>query len=189
MNKVYILFSFIFSLIIVGYLFTRYFYREEPLIIRESNNDILYAPSYGTLKQIIYNDKKNTLFLAFFLSPLDIHYQYIPVNGLFLNTIYDATGKFNLAFQLNKSNDNEKAIHYIKTQYGILIIYQICGFLTRRIRYDIKPNKPVISGQRLGIIKLGSRVDIIIPNARSFILKVKLNESVYGSKTEIGYWN
>jgi phosphatidylserine decarboxylase len=187
MNKVYM--YILCSVIIICFLFTSYFYREEPLLLRVSNNDTLYAPSYGTLKQIIYNDKKNTLFLAFFLSPLDIHYQYIPINGLFLNTIYDATGKYNLAFQLNKSNDNEKAIHYIKTQHGIITIYQICGFLTRRIRYDIKPNQSVISGQRLGIIKLGSRVDIIIPNARSFMLKVKLDESVYGSNSKIGYWN
>ena len=60
-----------------------YFYRENPLYIR-SNKNILFSPSYGTIKSIIY--KNNTIFIAIFLSPLDIHYQYIPIDGTLVKT-------------------------------------------------------------------------------------------------------
>ena len=66
----------------------------------------------------------------------------------------------------------------------MVIFYQICRFLTRRIQCFIKPTQCVT----VGIIKLGSRVDIIIPNANKFKLDVSINQKVYGSTTIIGKW-
>ena len=178
----------IYILFFIGLLYTiihLYFYREEPLYIR-SNSDTLFSPSYGTIKSIVYKD--NTIFIAIFLSPLDIHYQYIPIDGTLIKTDYDKTGNYALAYELNKSNDNEKAIHYLQTKHGTVVIYQICGFLTRRIQYYIKPEQQVKTGERLGIIKLGSRVDIIIPNANNFLMNVSLNQKLYGSSSKIGEW-
>jgi phosphatidylserine decarboxylase len=128
----------------------------------------------------------NTLYIAIFLSPLDIHYQFFPVSGIVKDIIYDKTGKFELAYELNKSNDNEKCIHVINNRHGDFIVYQIAGFLVRRISYYDKINEKYESGENLGLIHFGSRVDIVIPKADIFQLYVKEGDYMSGSESMIG---
>jgi phosphatidylserine decarboxylase len=176
----------LYSLLVI-ILFLVFFYRY-PLKIKviQNNYNTVLAPAYGKIMKINNRYHDNTLYIAIFLSPLDIHYQFYPVSGTITDIKYDATGNFNLAYEYNKSNSNEKSIITINNPNGNFIIYQIAGFIVRRITYFSKINKNIDSGQCLGLIHFGSRVDIIIPNANKFSLQVKEGQYVNGPNSILG---
>ncbi len=167
--------------------FLIFFYRKPINIIRVNNENEVYAPAYGKIMDIIYNSD-NTLTIPIFLSIFDIHRQNFPISGKIIDVQYDHNGKFELAYKINKSNTNEKVIHSIVNKNGTFKIIQIAGFLARRIKYYNNPNTVIQSGEELGLILFGSRVDIIIPNADKFSLFVKKNDHTYGSNTLLGHF-
>ena len=112
-----------------------------------------------------------------------------PCNGRVVSVRYDATGKFELAYNETKSRENEKAIITLDTNIGIVKVYQIAGKLVRCIDTYNKEGDRVVSGNLIGMIKLGSRVDLILPNASHFQLKVKEGIRVNGSSTIIGSYD
>jgi phosphatidylserine decarboxylase len=173
------------TFIIIILLLLAFFYRYPKETIRVNNEDRVYSPAYGKIMSIKLRED-NTLYIAIFLSPLDIHYQFFPISGKVKNITYDHTGKFELAYELNKSNDNEKCIHVISNKHGDFVVYQIAGFLVRRITYYDKIGNNYESGEKMGLIHFGSRVDIIIPNADKFKLQVKEGERVSGSESLLG---
>ncbi len=162
-----------------------YFYRKPDIIIRQNEEDHVYSPAYGHIMDIIYQDD-NTILIPIFLSITDIHYQTFPVSGKITDVVYDFTGEFHLAYQKNKSDENEKIIHTIENKNGKFQIYQIAGYYTRNIDYYVEPGTKIENGELMGLIHFGSRVDLIIPKADIFNLNVKKGEYVRGSETLIG---
>lgn len=175
----------IYFLVILFYIFIYRFYKRSPKDNINYSNDSIYSPSYGEIMKII--EEKDTIHICIFLRPTDIHYQYFPCDGKIKDIIYDDTGVFNLAYKLNKSNLNEKCIHILETSFGNIEIYQIAGFLARRISYFKQINDEFKTGEKLGIIHLGSRVDMRIPK-RNFKLEVKEGQKVVGGITKIGIY-
>jgi phosphatidylserine decarboxylase len=178
----------IFALVLVLFVatFLIFFYRfpEERIA---SKTNVVYSPAYGKIMKITERPD-NTTYVAIFLSPLDIHYQFFPVSGTVTKVDYDANGKFELAYELNKSNDNEKCIHVINNSYGDFTVYQIAGFLVRRIRPYDAVGQTATSGKCMGLIHFGSRVDIIIPQRHRFQLSVKEGDTVNGLDTVLGFF-
>lgn len=166
-------------------IFILFFYRSPCPIMRQNNENSVYSPAFGKILSIKHRDKD--IFVSIFLSPLDVHYQYYPVSGTITDIKYDRSGRYALAYELNKSNENEKAITTIKNSNGEFQIYQIAGMFVRRISSYGKINQSVSSGELLGIIHFGSRVDIIIPKDK-FILTVSEGEYVKGFNTLLGYY-
>ena len=175
-----------YYMILLLILFLIFFYRKPLIQLLPYNEDVVYSPAYGTIMDIIYKD--NTIHIPIFLSPFDIHYQIVPIGGILTDVKYDNTGKFELAYKINKSSKNEKVIHTILNKHGIFKIYQIAGTLVRRITWYNNPIKKLITGELLGLIKFGSRVDIIIPNANKFNINVKKGDKVKGINTILGYY-
>jgi phosphatidylserine decarboxylase len=171
--------------IIILLLFLSFFYRYPKENIRRDVVDKVYSPAYGKVMSIKRRDN-NTIYIAIFLSPLDIHYQFFPVSGKVKDIIYDSTGNFELAYELNKSNDNEKCIHVINNIHGDFLVYQIAGYFVRRISYYDKVGESYESGESLGLIHFGSRIDLVIPKADVFNLYIKEGDYLRGSETMIG---
>ena len=95
-----------------------------------------------------------------------------------MKTIYDDTGKFELANNVRKSRFNEKKIHIIQMKNGIEVkVTQIAGFFVRRIVSPKKGNEKVMAGEYLGIIKFGSRVDLEFEGDISKIM-IKENQKI-----------
>jgi phosphatidylserine decarboxylase len=176
--KVWILLTFVVS------AFLLFFYRF-PTERQKSDSDAVYSPAYGKIMKITKRPD-NTTYIAIFLSPLDIHYQFFPVSGKVTSVQHDANGKFELAYELNKSNDNEKCIHVIENGHGEFTVYQIAGFLVRRISPYDSAGQKAVSGKCMGLIEFGSRVDIIIPQRDRFKLNVKEGDVVNGLDTVLG---
>lgn len=173
-----------------AYAAVAFFYRRSSHPLRPVKSDEktvhVWAPTHGTVMCINSIPGETARWhVAFFLSPLDEHYQYHPVGGKVQSVEYDATGRFELAFDLNKSVKNEKAIHTVRNDRGVFVTTQIAGMIARRIEYHDKANDVVVAGQRLGVIHLGSRVDLELP-ADSFEFDVKVGDYVRGSNTLIG---
>jgi phosphatidylserine decarboxylase len=181
----------LFLFLIIFILFIIYFHRHPKIIIPSIDNYTILSPAYGTIKKI--ENKDNYTHVIIFLSPLDVHVQYYPIRGKVINQEHDMNGKFHLAFQLNKSDQNEKVITTIKPTINInnIIIQQIAGFVARRISTTIKNLQnngiDIEPGNKLGMIHLGSRVDLILPS-NNLQLLVKENQYVNGPYTQIGYY-
>jgi len=165
-------------------LFLLYFYRN-PQCSKTFSNDTVVAPSFGTVKAIKKEGDK--IHVAIFLSPFDVHQQYYPMNGIVTNRVYDRNGKFDIAFQLDKSRHNEKKIHSILTAHGDITVTQIAGFLVRAIVSDEEICKPVEAGKRFGMIKFGSRVDLELPE-KGLQLYCKVGDKMSRGKI-IGKYN
>jgi len=180
MIKIY----YILLLSIIFLLFLCFFYRKE-CGIKYSKN-IINSPSYGKIihidKNKIINNNRYVL-ISIFLNIYDIHYQYIPIDGKIINIQYDNSGKFNLAYNFNKSNENEKMITTIKNNLGTFYVYQIAGKYARRIVHYNKIYDDVTSGDIFGLIKLGSRVDILLPYNDNLILYYDVGNYVEGGKS------
>lgn len=173
------------KLSILIFILLLWFYRT-PTKHKTYKNNIVSSPAYGRIFKIEKNDKYINIIII--LNIFDIHIQYYPINGKVIDHKYDTTGKFYIVNTLNKSKDNEKMITSIKTKYGIVNVYQIAGLLVRRIIWDNKKGLNVKSGDKLGMIKFGSRVDLQIPIDK-FNLSVKEGDYVNGSNTIIGFYS
>jgi phosphatidylserine decarboxylase len=180
-----LLIKILILIVILICLFLAYFFRcPIPKLIRD-NEDVVYSPAYGRVMKIKYL-KNDTVFIAIFLSPADIHYQFAPINGTVQRVTFDYTGEFQLAYHANKSDENEKCITEIRNRHGLFTVYQIAGFVVRRISNYLVPSKSVVTGERMGLIKFGSRVDMILPRASLLKLEVKEGDRVDGTNSVIG---
>ena len=134
------------------------------------------------MKEIIddkfLNDKAKQV--SIFMSPLNVHVNRIPIDGKVEYLKY-YEGEYLVAFEDKSSEKNERAEFGIKSKYGKVLFRQIAGFIARRIIYDIKDGDSVKIGERFGMIKFGSRVDVIVP--LDWKERVKKNDLVTAGET------
>lgn len=149
--------------IIMLFLFLLYFYRYEKYNGPSAQNNEILCPCEGTVLKI-YKHDPNYLYIAVFLSPFNRHTQIYPVNGTVIKRQYDHSGHFEIVMDLDKSKYNEKNMHYIIMKNKTLIkMTQIAGFLPRMITSSNITPLDVNAGDYLGMMKFGSRVDMLLP--------------------------
>ena len=164
-----------------------FFFRDPIREIKTPNQDKFLSPADGTILSVkdiedpdIGPSKKISIFLSFF----NVHRQWVPLNSKVLNMHYNP-GKYFIAFKEKASLDNEHtSILFKDTHDNPFRIKQIAGFIARRIVNHMKPDLQVEIGQKLGFIKFGSRVEIVVPN--NFEVFVQKGDKVKGCKTILG---
>ena len=172
----------IFVLLLITLILLCIFYRYESHNKRYDDN-VIISPANGTVTYL--EQKDNKINISIYLNILNNHTQIYPVNGILFKTIYDKTGKFELANNLRKSRFNEKKIHTIKMKNGIEVkVTQIAGFFLRSIISSKEVNKKVMAGEYLGMIKFGSRVDLEFDGNISKIMikngqKINIGDMIY----------
>lgn len=114
---------------------------------------------------------------------VDFHRFFWTVNGAVANTIYDHSSRYEIASSPGKSAQNEKQITVFKPRAGTgpIIIRQIAGLIARRIVNYVSPGQNVYASQPLGLIKLGSRVDLLVPVVARIL--VSPGDYIHGPKT------
>jgi phosphatidylserine decarboxylase len=166
-------------------LFSLYFFRDPQRI--PPNNDGFLSPGDGKIVQIIDvedADIGQAKQISIFLSVFNVHIQRVPLSGKVISKVYNP-GKFLAAFNHKASLDNEQTVVMFETESGKRYkIKQIAGLIARRILNYMEPENMVERGQRLGFIRFGSRVDIIVPE--DFKIDVSLGDMVRGNQTIIG---
>lgn len=166
-----------------------YFFRDPERII-PNGSDIMVSAADGIITAIDHNislpqeltqSKKNYTRISTFLNVLNVHVNRIPIEGTVEKLLY-IPGKFINATLDKSSTDNERQHIMIKTsQDEELVVTQIAGLIARRIICSLYSQQKVACGERLGIIKFGSRVDVYIP--ANFEIKVTLGQTMVGGET------
>ena len=146
---------------------------------------IVVAPADGkiiVIRENITNSfvGENCNQISIFMSPLNVHVNRIPISGKVEHLKY-YEGKFIAAFEDKASENNERMETGLVTKHGKILFTQIAGFVARRIVNDLKIGDSVMIGNRYGMIKFGSRVDVFVSN--EWIPAVKLEDNVTAGET------
>ena len=160
----------ILGLILLLFTFCFFYFFRDPVRTIPSEN-VVISPADGKIVFIgdskappELNLKDTFIKLSIFLDVFNVHVNRIPISGKILDIKY-VHGKFFRANVDKASKDNERNIILIENKEGEkIIVSQIAGLIARRIVCDLKINQEVIKGNKFGIIKFGSRVDIYLPN-------------------------
>ncbi|MBN1301041.1 MAG: phosphatidylserine decarboxylase family protein [Melioribacteraceae bacterium] len=173
----------ILSLLLLG--FSLNFFRD-PDRNAPLEKEIIISPADGKVMLIkkVQADRylnQDAWQISIFMSPLDVHVNRIPVSGKveYLNYI---KGKFLTAFTDKADKENERMEIGIKSDLGKVLFTQVAGFIARRIITELELGQKVNIGERFGMIKFGSRVDVLVPLEWSPVVKegekVKAGESI-----------
>ncbi len=168
------------AVLLLLFLFLVNFFRDPHRAGSERHVDVL-SPADGTVVQI--KDVADgevwpglTRQVSIFMSVFDVHVNRAPISGRIVHYRYNP-GKKIAAFAEKSSTENEQNLIVIEDSHGGRVAFkQIAGLLARRIVFDKKEGDEVVRGERIGMIKFGSRVDIFFP--ASAVIHVKMREKV-----------
>lgn len=168
-----------------------YFFRDPDRETPEGDN-LIISPADGKvvlIKEIeedIYLKTKATQ-ISIFLSPLNVHVNRNPISGK-LEYLKYHPGKYLMAWDENASIENERADFGVLHGTGTKLFFkQITGFLARRIVYHIKEGDNLVAGDRFGMMKFGSRMDVIVPG--NVDIQVKEGDRTWAGQSILGQIN
>jgi phosphatidylserine decarboxylase len=115
--------------------------------------------------------------ISIFLSVFDVHVNRYPVDGT-VELVHYNPGKFLHAGKDKASLDNEQTTIGIRGPHGPLLVRQIAGSVARRIVTDARTGEPARQGERLGMIRFGSRVDVFLPKQAPVRVRVGVGDKV-----------
>ena len=174
----------VLSVILIS--FTLYFFRD-PLrqIPAGLNSGDVISPADGKvmmIEEIQENEflKAPAKVIGIFLSPLNVHVNRVPISGTVKFFQY-IKGEFIAAYDHNSADKNERTVIGIQGERFKVLFKQITGFVARRIVCELRVGDKVNIGEKFGMIKFGSRTDVIIP--ANAIIKVSVNQKVTGGIT------
>jgi len=185
-------FSFLVLSVIAGImtLFTAFFFRDPERNNASADNAVL-APADGTIIQIQkIEDKRNPLKepavkISIFMSIFNVHVNRIPISGA-IKTVDYHSGKFFSANLDKASEQNESNTITLQAANSRTIVFiQIAGLIARRIVCWVKEGDRMHAGQRFGLVRFGSRLDIYLPDDSQIM--VQLRQRVSAGVTVIGY--
>jgi phosphatidylserine decarboxylase len=121
--------------------------------------------------------------ISIFLNVFDVHVNRAPISGTITGLFYQK-GKFGNAMAAGSSDANEQNIVSVNGEGQAVVFKQIAGLLARRIIFNPKTGDKLERGQRVGLIKFGSRVDVILDHAVE--VRVKVGDRVAGGSSILG---
>lgn len=165
-------------------LFSLYFFRDPDRVVPVKDN-VVISPADGKVlfvKDVLDNEyiKGKAKQISIFMSPLDVHVNRIPIDGV-VDYLKYYKGDYIAAFEDKASERNERAVFGIESKFGKVLFTQVAGFIARRIIYTLKIGDKVTIGKRFGMIKFGSRVDVVVPG--KWEVKVKKEDKVLAGET------
>ncbi len=170
----------LFFLCFLFLVFSLQFFRYPDRPTGSTNQNEIISPADGKLvaNEVLEDGRRQ---LSIFMSPLNVHANWAPVSGKISRSQY-IPGKYLVAWHPKSSTENER--HEVDLIYSndiVITIKQIAGAVARRVRCYLKEGQEVKTGDELGFIKFGSRVDVLLPKNADVL--VSLGEKVTGNKT------
>jgi phosphatidylserine decarboxylase len=170
--------------------FTLWFFRdpERPLLdAAKTNPAIIVAPADGAVTEVVpithlraFNGPATQI--TIFLSPVNLHVNRYPATGTIRSVQY-FPGKYLMAFNPKASEENERSEVVLDTAAGPVLFRQITGFLARRIVYTCVGGTAVTAGERFGMMKFGSRMDVLVPPSAA--VHVNVGDKVVSARTAL----
>ncbi len=153
-------------------LFSLYFFRDPERLIPAGA--VAVSPADGTIVAIRSEGTDRTR-VSIFLNIFDVHVNRAPISGIITEVRYQP-GRFLVASREEASVHNEQNTVTIRGADSTVVFKQIAGLIARRIVFTKKPGDRVSAGERVGLIKFGSRVDVIL--GPEWILAVRQGDRV-----------
>ena len=141
------------------------------------------APADGRVMRVVEIDDRwvgRALRVSIFLSPLDVHVNRSPVAAL-VEGVEQAAGRFLAAYRDEASELNERCTLALQGETARVGVTQIAGVVARRIVCRVKPGDKLQAGERYGLIRFGSRTDLVVPKGTE--MRVKAGDRVRGGET------
>ncbi len=156
--------------------FFMYFFRSPERVASVEENAVI-SPADGTA---LYIEKLESYpgfdtpvwKIAIFLSVFNVHVNWTPVAGKVLFSKY-CPGKFHAAFVDKASEENERSEIGIDSTHGLVVFKQIAGLLARRIVNRLQVGQTIKRGEKFGMIKFSSRVEVFLPESAEICVKPK----------------
>jgi len=168
--------------LITAFMF--YFFRDPERAV-PTERGLFVAPADG--KVIVIRETDETEYLhagvtqiSIFMSPLNVHVNRVPCDGKVIS-VKHVKGTFLAAYKDEASVRNEHIDMVLETRYGDVLVRQVAGFVARRAVCRVSEGDVLQRGERYGIIKFSSRVDIYVP--KDAAVKVQLGDMVIAGET------
>jgi len=180
-------FSILGAYTLVYFLIIQFFRYPQRTV--NQNENVILSPADGkicVIKETFEKEylKAKCLQVSIFMSPTNVHINWIPVPGL-VTYMKHKDGEFYAAFKDKSAEENERTTTAVKMTDGReIVMSQVAGAMARRIINYVKVGDTVDQSTELGFIRFGSRVDLYLPLDTQ--LQVQLNDKVKGSQTVIG---
>lgn len=176
--------SIVAILLVVIAVWVAYFFRD-PERAGERGENVVVSPADGLVVMITEVDEPSfiatrAIRISIFMNVFDVHVNRYPVNGTVRFLQYNK-GKFLHAAHEKASLDNEQMSVGIESGARRLLVRQIAGLVARRIVNYAKVSDAAVQGERMGIIRFGSRVDVFIPPSSA--VRVKVGERTVAGAT------
>jgi phosphatidylserine decarboxylase len=177
------------AVLVMFYLVLQFF--RLPKRINTSKDGEIVAPCDGKVVVIeevmepeFFKDKR--IQVSIFMSPLNVHCNWVPVDGLVKYVKYHP-GLYLVAWHPKSSTENERStIVFEKDQRRQVLVRQVAGAVARRIVYYLKEGQRVSKNDEIGFIKFGSRVDLYFPLGTDIVAKI--GDITKGNETLIARW-
>ena len=167
-------------------LFVFYFFRDPGRVI-PSEPGAVVSPGDGrvvVVKDEEYEGRPGKR-VSIFLAVWNVHVNRAPVAGTITKMDY-RPGKFLAAMLERASVENEQNVFSLSTDAGEMVFKQIAGLIARRVVSWKKPGDRVDRGERIGLVRFGSRVDVWVPKEAEIV--AKLGDNVKGGSTVLAKW-
>jgi phosphatidylserine decarboxylase len=183
--------DFLGTIAIAATVFSYYFFRD-PERYAPDGDGLVLAPADGTILPVTESPlppelkagSEKYVKISIFMSVFDVHVNRNPVSGRVAKAVY-VPGKFLNASLDKASADNERNIILVETAGRNKVCYvQIAGLVARRIVSRLEPGADVEAGERFGLIKFGSRLDVYLPKDK-YAVAVKCGQSMTAGETII----
>jgi phosphatidylserine decarboxylase len=161
-------------------LFMAFFFRDPRRTI-PTEADIIVSAADGKVTRV--EDRNDGVFVSVFLSPVDVHINRAPIAGRVVK-VEQFQGKKAPATSNEASQTNERNAMTIQGEKMTVVCTQIVGILARRIVCWSKAGDTLALGEKYGLIKFGSRTDLLMP--KNVEVYVKVGDRVIGGETIIG---
>ena len=164
--------------------FTLWFFRD-PERRSPSDEGLILSPADGVVVLVGPVTESEYLHceavqVSIFMSPLDVHVNRYPISGT-VGYFRHIPGEYLVAYEEKSSLRNERTHIGLENSRVRVLFKQIAGFVARRIVAEVREGDRAVAGERFGMIKFGSRVDVIVPNGAE--LRVKVGEKTVAGET------
>jgi phosphatidylserine decarboxylase len=174
-----------FVLLALG-TFILYFFRDPERVI-PSDASTIVSPADGRVLEVIDEkfDGRAGKRITIFLAVWNVHVNRTPLAGKIARIEY-RPGKFQMAMRKTASAENEQNVIYLDTAHGQIVFKQIAGMIARRVVLWKKSGDQVERGERIGIVRFGSRMDVWLPLEATIL--VKPGDHVAGGSSILARW-
>jgi len=168
-------------LIFVLWAFVCFFFRNPERRIPAGDN-LIVSPADGRVVRISRSDSGEQT-ISIFLNIFNVHVNRAPISGK-LEKLEYVRGKFKAAFDDEASRVNEQNVLTISGQGARIVVRQIAGLIARRVVCWREPGYNLKRGERFGLIRFGSRVDVVLPGQAKILVRV--GDRVQGGSSILG---